>query len=95
MPLECTWIAAREETCSEGDGEVRDITILGANSFDNQLASEEVVCMFFLRVGDRIGLLGVTVESTSSGEIGTRHGTGEQGAAVVVAGEDCTNIADH
>jgi len=32
-------------------------------------------------VGVRIGLLGVTVESISSGEIGTRHWTGEQGAA--------------
>jgi len=31
-----------------------------------------------------IGLLGVTMESTSSCEIGTRHWTGEQGAAAVV-----------
>ena len=59
----------------------------GATTFDNQLASEEVVWMFFLRVGVRIGLLGVTVESISSGGIGTRHWTGEQGAAVVVVAE--------
>jgi len=48
----------------------------------------------FLRVGDCTGLLGVTVESISSGEIGTRHWTGEQGAVEVVAAEECTNNAD-
>ena len=38
----------------------------------------------------------MTVESISSGEreIGTRHWTGEQGAAAVVAAEECTNNAD-
>ena len=85
MPRECTWITAREETCYEGGGGVPDIQILGANAFDDQLASEEVVWTFFLRVGVRIGLLGVTVESISSGEIGTRHWTGEQGAAAATA----------
>jgi len=85
MPRECTWITAREEACSEGGGGVPDIQILGANAFDDQLASEEVVWTFFLRVGVRIGLLGVTVESISSGEIGTRHWTGEQGAAAATA----------
>ena len=85
MPRECTWITAREEACSEGGGGVPDIQILGANAFDDQLASEEVVWTFFLRVGVRIGLLGVTVESISSGDIGARHWTGVQGAAVVVA----------
>ena len=85
MPRECTWITAREEACSEGGGGVPDISILGTNAFDDQLASEEFVRTFFLRVGVRIGLLGVTVESISSGEMGTRNWTGEQGAAAVVA----------
>ena len=88
MPRECTWITAREEACSEGGSGIPDISILGTNAFDDQLASEEVVWTFFLRVGVRIGLLGVTVESISSGEIGTRHWTGEQGAAAVVAAEE-------
>jgi hypothetical protein len=87
MPRECTWITARGDTCSEGGGGVQDIQILGANAFDDQLASEEVVWTFFLSVGVRIGLLGVTVESTSSGEMGTRHWMGEQGAAAVVGAE--------
>ena len=39
---------------------------------DDLLASEQVVWMFFLRVGVSIGLLGVNVESISTGEIGTR-----------------------
>jgi len=73
IPRECTRITAREEACSEGGGGVPDILILGATTFDDQLASEEVVWTFFLRVGVRIGLQGVTVESISSGEIGTRH----------------------
>jgi len=87
MPRECTGIMARE-ACSEGGGGVPDISILRANAFDDQLASEEVVWTFFLRVGVCIGLLGVTVESSSSGEIGTRHWTGEQGAVAVVAAEE-------
>jgi len=45
-------------------------------------------------VGVRIRLRVVTVESISSGEIGTSHWTGEQGAAAVVAAEECTNNAD-
>jgi len=45
-------------------------------------------------VGVRIGLLGVTVESIPSREIGTRHWTGEQGAAAVVAADGCPNNAD-
>jgi len=70
------------------------IQILGATAIDNLLASEQVVWTFFLRVGDCTGLLGVTVESISSGEIGTRHWTGEQGAAAVVAAEECTKNED-
>jgi len=85
MPWECTWITAREEACSEGGGGVPDIQILGANAFDNQLASEEVVWTFFQRVGVGIGLLGVTLESISSGEIGTRPEMGELGAATAKA----------
>ena len=68
MPRECTWITAREEACSEGGGGVPDISILGTNAFDDQLASEEVVWTFFLRVGVRIGLLGATVEVITDGE---------------------------
>jgi len=64
MPRECTWITAREEACSEGGSGIPDISILGTNAFDDQLASEEVVWTFFLRVGVRIGLLGVTVEAS-------------------------------
>ena len=94
MPRECTWITAGSKACSGGGGSVPVISILGTNAFDDQLASEEVVWTFFLRVGVRIGLLGVTVESISSVEIGTRHWTGEQGAAAVVAAEECTNNVD-
>jgi len=68
MPRECTWITAREETCSEGGGGVPDIQILGANAFDDQLAREEVVWTFFLRVGVHIGLLGATMEGITDGE---------------------------
>jgi hypothetical protein len=85
MPQVCTWITTREEVCSEGGGRVPDILIPGATTFDDQLASEEVVWTFFVRVGVRIELLGVTVENISSGEIGIRRWTGEQGAAAVVA----------
>jgi len=84
MPWEFTWITAREEARSEG-GCTSYIQILGATAIDDLLASEQVVWTFFLRVGVHIGLLGVTVESISSGEIGTRHWTGEQGAAAATA----------
>ena len=94
IPRECTWITARVEARSEG-GCTSYIQILGATAIDDQLASEEVVWTFFLRMGVRIGLLGVTMESISSGEIGTRHWTGEQGAAAGVVAEECTNDADH
>jgi hypothetical protein len=87
MPRECTWITARVEARSER-GCTSSILILGATAIDDPLASEQVVWTFFLRVGVRIGLLEVTVESISSGEIGTRHWTGEQGAAAVVAAEE-------
>ena len=89
MPRECTRIMPLKEACSRGGGGVPDILILQANSFDDQLASEEVVRTFFLRLGVLTGLPGVTVETISSGRIGTRQWTGEQGAAVVVAEEEC------
>jgi len=89
IPRQCTWIMAREEACSEGGSSIPDISILGANALDNQLASEVNVWTVFLRVGVRIGLLGVTVERISGGEIGTRHWTGEQGVVAVVAAEKC------
>ena len=91
MPWECSWIMAREEACSEGGGADPDISILGSNAFDNQLASEEVVWMFFLRVGVRIRLLGATVDSISGGETGTRHWIGEQESVAVVAAEKRSN----
>jgi len=88
MPRESTWITAWEAACSEGGGSVPDNQILGANAFDDLLASEEVVWTLFPRVEVRIGLLGVTVESIPGGEIGTRHWTGEQGAVAVAAAEE-------
>jgi hypothetical protein len=77
-----------EEVCSEGGSGDPDISILGTNAFDDQPASEEVIWIFFLTVGVCIGLLGGTVETISGGEICTRHWTGEQGAAAVVAAEE-------
>jgi hypothetical protein len=94
MPRECTWIMAREAARSEG-GCTSNIQLLGATAIDVQLASEEVVWTFFLSVEVRIGLLGVTVEIISSCEIGTRHWTGEQGAATVAGAQECINNADH
>jgi len=85
MPRQCACITAGEETCSEGDAGDPDISILGTNAFDNQLAREEVIWTFFLRVGVHIGLLGVTMDSISGGEIGTRHWTSEQGAVAATA----------
>jgi len=43
---------------------------------------------FFLAVGVSIGLLAGTVGSISGGEIGTRHWTGEQGAAAGVVAQE-------
>jgi hypothetical protein len=85
MPQECTWITGREEACPEGGGGIQDIQILGADTFEDQLTSEEAVLTYFRSVGVSIGLLGVTVESISSGEIGTRHWIGAQGAAMAIA----------
>ena len=75
---------AWEEAHSE-EGCTLYIQILGAMAIDDLLASEQVVWTFFSRVEDCTGLLEVTVESISSGELGTRHWTGEQGAAVAAA----------
>jgi len=87
MPQECIWITAMEEGCSERGDSIPDISILGTHAIDDQLASEEVVWTLFLRVRVHIRLLGVTVESISVGEIGTRHWMGEQGAVAVVSPE--------
>jgi len=59
---------AREEACSEGGGGISDIQILGATAFDDLLASEQVIRTFFLRVGDRTGQLGATIEGITEGE---------------------------
>jgi hypothetical protein len=59
---------AREEVCSDAGGSIPDIQILRATSFDDLLASEQVVGIFFLRVGDCTGLLGATVEGITDGE---------------------------
>jgi hypothetical protein len=67
MFQECTGITAKEEVRSEGSC-TSYIRIVAATAIDDQLAGEEVVWTFFLRVGVRIGLLGVTVESISRGE---------------------------
>ena len=53
---------AREEACSEGGSGIPDIQILGATAFDDLQASEQVVGIFCLRVGDCTELLGATVE---------------------------------
>jgi hypothetical protein len=75
---------AWDETCSKEGGGVLDLSILGTNAFNNQLASEEVVWTLFLSVGVDIGLLGVIVQGISGGENGTKNWTGEQGVAEVV-----------
>jgi hypothetical protein len=41
--------------------------------------------MFFLRLGVRMGLLEVIVESISSSEIGSSHWAGEQGEAAAIS----------
>jgi len=76
-----------EKVCSEGGGGNPGIQLPDGNAFDHQMASEEVVKIFLPRVGVCIWRLGATVESISSGEIGTRHWTGKQGAAAGVAAE--------
>jgi hypothetical protein len=68
--------------------DVLDILTLQATTYHDQLASELVVqLILFRRVRVCVGLLGETVESISSGEIGTRHLTGKQGAVAVVAAD--------
>jgi hypothetical protein len=68
MSRECSGITAKEEACSKGGGGVPDIQLLGVNAFDDQLASEQVVWTFFVRVGVCIELLGATVEGITDGE---------------------------
>jgi hypothetical protein len=59
---------AWEEACSQGGGSIPDIQILGATSFNDLLACEQVVGTFFLTVVDCTGLLGATVEGITDGE---------------------------
>jgi len=92
LTQESTWIMAMVEAHYEG-GCTSYIQILGALAIEDELASE-VIWAFFLRVGVLIGLLGVTMDSITSGEIGTRHWMGKQRAAAVVAAEECSNNAD-
>jgi len=94
MPRKWTRITTRQEEFSDGGGGVPDILILGTHVFDNQLCCEEVTWTFFQRVGVCVRLLGVTMDRICSGEILTRHWTGEQEAAVVVVAEECANNAD-
>jgi len=84
LPRDCTWITAREEVRSES-GCTSSIQILGAGAIDDLLASEQVIWTFFLRVRVCIGLLGVTVESITSGQRSTGHRTGKQGAPAATA----------
>ena len=58
--------------------------ILEATTIDHIRGSEQVDWTIIERGGIRPRLLGVTVESLSSGEIGTRHWTGEQRAAAAI-----------
>ena len=61
------------------------IQIVGVTAIGDRLAiDEDGVGTFFLSDGVHTWLLGVTVQSISSGERGTRHWLGEQGAASLV-----------
>jgi hypothetical protein len=84
---------ARYEASSEG-GCASYNQILEATAIEDQLASDNVKLTIFLAVGISIELLGVIVESISSGEMASRHWTGGYGAVVVVAAEECPNKAD-
>jgi hypothetical protein len=86
MPRKCTWITASVETPSEG-GYTIYIPIHGATAIDDLLASEEFRWTFIIKVGVCIRLSGVSVDRICSGDRDTRNGTGEQGAAMVVAPE--------
>jgi hypothetical protein len=65
-PREYTWITARVEVRLKG-GSTSSIQIFVSTGIDNQVASERVVWTFCLEVGVRIGLQGVTMESSSGG----------------------------
>jgi len=69
-PHECTWIMAMVGRRSEG-GCTSYIQILGANAFDYLLVSEKVIWAIILRVGDRIWLLGATMEGITNGQCDT------------------------
>jgi len=79
-----------EPTVSSEDSPTADIEIPRATAFDDLLASDETNEILALSLGERIGLLGATMEGTAleiPGEIDTinpKRSTSEQGAAVVV-----------
>jgi hypothetical protein len=85
---------------SGGDSPTRDNIILGATAFDDLLASDQTIEPFPLRIGECSGLLGATREVTTlenPGEIETinrNRWTSEQGAAAVVAAEECPRILE-
>jgi hypothetical protein len=84
-----------EEAYSNGGTGIPEISLLTNVVFDDQLASKEGNLTFFLRVGVHIGILAVTVESSSCGEIGSTLLLGEQGAVVVVGEDEYTINADN
>jgi hypothetical protein len=79
-----------EPSVSSEDSPTTDIEIPRATAFDDLLASDETHKILALSLGERIGLLGATMEGTAlenPGEIDTinrKRWTSEQGAAVVV-----------
>jgi len=67
------------------------IQTLGATAFDDLLSNIEVVVAFARQTGERIGLLGVTLEDItldSPGDTDPSAGRDEQRAAAVVAAEE-------
>jgi len=84
MPLKCTGIQPKVDPYYQC-GCTSYIQILGCTAIEDLLAYEEAIGKFYLRVWDCTGLLGVTMEYISSGEIGTRDSTGVQGTVVAEA----------
>jgi len=62
------------------------IQLVRGSDINDVLHNEKIVWIFFLRVGDYTGLLGVTVETISRAEIGTRQWIGKQEAVAAMAG---------
>ena len=66
-PGNVTGSMARVEACSKRSRSIPDIQILRATAFDDLLASEQVIGLFFQRVGDCTRLLGATMEGITDG----------------------------